>query len=1208
MKKILILLFLFVPITLTAQTLDYQIWGAGPGVYSIATDASHIYLGGVTYYGPMTGAIAKITFDNPFPDLTFPRIDGKVTVCVPDSNGGWYVGGEFSAAGALERHNLAHIGADGSVLPWNPGTDGKITALAVSGNAVYVGGYFKTIGGVKRNYLARVNSDGQVDSLWNPNPDGFVYTIAAAPHVIFVGGDFKHIGGQYQPFAAKLYADGGVLDEGWKPLFNGMVYTIALQGDVVYFGGTFTSLWGVGPAYYAAKLSTVDGTPISPYWYPNPDLYVKKIVVAGNWVYLAGDFTQIGRIVPLERKYVACVDNQEGKPDSLWAPNPDFYVNDLFVRDSKIYLAGDFKKIGDQSIHYLARVDDFAGALDDSWRPNPSSPVYSFSASGNIILLGGNFWGLGGLNVNGLLRINKSDYSPDLGWNPPIDGTISDIVPDGPAVYVSGRFHPIGKTEQKYVARLDSASGEIDSQWNPNLSARRVVSLAVDKKAVYAAGDFVFNGPKPIADLAKIDKATGALDTSWAPNLYTDLFGGFSKIKIYGNYLYASGRFYNENRTFEVSPFRRFSLQDGQADPLWDPYPDKLVRDWDFLNQSIFVCGDFFQIGGQIRQGIAKLNWNGEADESWQADIGQGHATNIQVSRSNVYIGGNFTDVGGQNRNYLAKLSACTGEVAADWNPNPATFFTLNPDVTALKVDRDRLLVGGNFTDISGQRRINFAVFKSPQASSEGIQVVSLAEGSSSRSSFVLTADAKLYGWGYNRYGGLGIGDTLTRRFPVLVDTTTALKGQTISKVAISLETTLALSTGGRIFAWGRNKHGELGNNSTKNSCLPVAVDTSGVLANQRVVDIAVGEHHFAAAVTAAGEVVTWGRNNWGQLGVQAVEERHVPGYVYSEGELKGKKIISVSAGGNYLLVLSADGHIYGWGHNTFGQLGCGTTSDSVFLPVAVDTSGGLRGKKVVQISAGVSFSLALTADGKVYAWGDNYYGQLGNGTNTRSSIPVEVGASSRMANKKIVAIAAGGFHSLALASDGSLFAWGDNEYGQLGANSSAFSVNSPVLVDQSGVLKGKRIVAISAGDLHSLALSCDGSVFAWGLNEDGQLADGSNSDSFVPVAVQWTTIPNRVWRNPSRSVRFALSQNYPNPFNPTTLIHYTLPRSVAGKVITLKIYDALGREVATLIQKKQNPGNHIVKFKAANIASGVYFYTLRAGNFSMTKKMLLMR
>ena len=181
------------------------------------------------------------------------------------------------------------------------------------------------------------------------------------------------------------------------------------------------------------------------------------------------------------------------------------------------------------------------------------------------------------------------------------------------------------------------------------------------------------------------------------------------------------------------------------------------------------------------------------------------------------------------------------------------------------------------------------------------------------------------------------------------------------------------------------------------------------------------------------------------------------------------------------------------------GGGGAGTTTQRD-TPVAVDTSGVLSGKFITAISAYPAGCLALASDGTVYGWGSNGNGQLGDGSTTHRHTPVALDMTGVLSGKTITAIEAGQAGALALASNGRIYAWGYNAYGQLGDGTTT-QRTTPVAVSTAGVLSGKTITAISMG-LHSLALSSDGDLYSWGYNASGQLGDGTTTDRTTPVAV----------------------------------------------------------------------------------------------------------
>src|SRR5450759_4373963 len=234
------------------------------------------------------------------------------------------------------------------------------------------------------------------------------------------------------------------------------------------------------------------------------------------------------------------------------------------------------------------------------------------------------------------------------------------------------------------------------------------------------------------------------------------------------------------------------------------------------------------------------------------------------------------------------------------------------------------------------------------------------------------------------------------------------------------------------------------------------------------VTAIAGGASH-SLALTSTGQVLAWGYNGYGQLGNATTTSSTSPVVVSLPS---GTTVTAISAGSDHSLALTSSGQVLAWGDNAYGELGNGSITNSS-TPVAVSLPSGTT---VTAIAAGYNHSLALTSSGQVLAWGYNGDGELGNGTTTSSSIPVAVSLPS---GTTVTAIAGGGQHSLALTSTGQVLAWGYNGYGELG-NGSIFQSNTPVAVS---LPSGTTVTAIAGGFFHSLALTSAGQVLAWGSN-----------------------------------------------------------------------------------------------------------------------------
>jgi alpha-tubulin suppressor-like RCC1 family protein len=282
------------------------------------------------------------------------------------------------------------------------------------------------------------------------------------------------------------------------------------------------------------------------------------------------------------------------------------------------------------------------------------------------------------------------------------------------------------------------------------------------------------------------------------------------------------------------------------------------------------------------------------------------------------------------------------------------------------------------------------------------------------------------------------------------------------------------------VIAWGANGVGQLGNGSTMASKVPVDLSSSGGLADKTVLAVSASTGGHSLALCSDGTMVAWGNNAYGQLGDGTTNPRTTPVAVLRTGALIGKSVIAIATGTHHSLALCSDGTIAAWGRNHKGQLGNGNLTNSS-IPVAVTRTGVIAGKIPVQLSSEVDQNMVLCSDGSVATWGDNTFGQLGNGSAAvRSNVPVLLTRSGVLAGKTITSVSMGGSHGLVRCSDGTLATWGANSSGQLGNNTLVAS-RVPVLVNRSGVLAGKVANLVDAGNNHNLVHCSDGTLASWG-------------------------------------------------------------------------------------------------------------------------------
>ena len=238
-----------------------------------------------------------------------------------------------------------------------------------------------------------------------------------------------------------------------------------------------------------------------------------------------------------------------------------------------------------------------------------------------------------------------------------------------------------------------------------------------------------------------------------------------------------------------------------------------------------------------------------------------------------------------------------------------------------------------------------------------------------------------------------------------------------------------------------------------------------------------------ACAIHSTGDLRCWGTNASGQLGDNTTQERSQPVSVVN----LGSTVTSVAAGTFHTCALLDTGVVQCWGDNAFGQLGNGTTA-STSTP---STTSNLTG--VIALTTGSSHSCAITDTRDLYCWGWNISGQIGNGTTTNTTQPVLVqGLSARP-----VELALGGSHTCAVLETGEVQCWGSNNYGQLG-NGTTTNTTQPVTV--TGL--SSSVVSISAGNSNTCALLDTGEIQCWGWNSGGQLGNGTTTDSTQPVTV----------------------------------------------------------------------------------------------------------
>ena len=446
-------------------------------------------------------------------------------------------------------------------------------------------------------------------------------------------------------------------------------------------------------------------------------------------------------------------------------------------------------------------------------------------------------------------------------------------------------------------------------------------------------------------------------------------------------------------------------------------------------------------------------------------------------------------------------------KLTAHWSPYQ---WTINPD--------QGNQLGKESTTITPPDISRGIKFNQVSSSNDYYTEFSLAVGS----------DGNAYAWGDNTHGQLGDGTTTRRTTPVTVQKPAGTPADfTYIQVSAGADHSLALGSDGYVYAWGYNSTGQLGNNGGYNthSNVPVRVrnpdSPNDASKGLKATQISAG-YELSLAISPDGNTWAWGWNAFGQLGYKtgAYASSKVPKKVlYPKDKGQGMKAIQVSAGSFHSMALGSDGYVYAWGRNNSDQLGNpaatnGNDKNPAFARVCDPDSpnDASKGLKATQISAGYEHSLAIDQDGNIWAWGNNDSRQLADAFGT-SSVPRQVKyPQNRGKGVQAVQVSSGYRHSSAIDTDGNVWAWGGNDYGQLGDNTMNDRTNpAKVLASAKSTSSSGpwlNAVQVNGRGNHPLAIDTNGNVWAWGRNNNGQLGDGTTSDSKVPVALVFKLQP----------------------------------------------------------------------------------------------------
>lgn len=864
-----------------------------------------------------------------------------------------------------------------------------------------------------------------------------------------------------------------------------------------------------------------------------------KHLVGGLHATIGGSSTQ-ARISRLLADTTSSLDS--GFIPPVLASGDNVYCSAV-LPDGKILIGGNFSfTASGKTWNRLVRLNA-DGTLDTSFvvpatgtPPNPSLPVNAIAIQKDgRILIAGQFATVSGSTSTRIARLN-TDSSLDTTFvspNPSAE-VWSIALTDDEKIVIAGAFVNLGGTKD-YVALLDS-SGAVETGFTANANA------VVNSVAIQSDGQIILGGGFTTVNsigrtrLAQVSGTDGSLGTFLAPsitagNVYTSVIQADQKIIAGGSF---------------TTPYNRIARfnSGGTADSGFNPnvssasavvYGLSLHQDG-----TLLTGGSFTTIGGQTRTNLALVD-NGRATETLNVT---NNATRVEWLRSGTAAETTQVIFERWTGTTWVPLVGGTGAgtrigTSSNWE---ITGVSLPQNSTSTIRARARTH-GGRANGSSGLVTDQISYYSSFTPGPQPNIAVSNAAGT------LLTDGTSVEDFGTVYFFTGTTAAPRTKTYTIRNTGTATLSGLSIP-----------LPTGAHAadFIAGALSNTTLAPNETATFTVGFVASAAGTRTASLQIDSNVTGTRSPFNISLTGNTSTTSFDvvytTGAEVGLTAVTFNgtgktinlgldHVPqaGANLSVVDITGLAFITapftnVAHGDTVTLTYNGVNYEYiadyyggtgndfelvwkfgrraAWGINEVTlsgtRYGNGETA-SRGLPWPISLSGDFAGKTILRASLSENHTLAVCSDGSVLAWGENNNGQLGNNSTTDSDTPVLVNAASGVSalyNKKVIAVAAASSHSLALCSDGTVVAWGYNGFGALGTNSTTASL-VPVLVNKTNgisALYNKTVVAIDAGGSFSVALCSDGTLASWGYNYQGNLGDNSTTHKYAPVLVDRTT------------------------------------------------------------------------------------------------------
>ena len=900
-------------------------------------------------------------------------------------------------------------------------------------------------------------------------------------------------------------AVGGLAEALNVPITGGGLYGSLIQPDgrTILFGD-FTSVHGTAQGRMARLLangSLEGGLGFNPG--ANGPITCAALLTDGK-IMIGGDFTTLqprGTGPVFARSRLARLLSDGTVDPTFGDPGVTAFVLCMAVQpDGAVLVGGDFNGTGSfmgANRNRIARITP-AGTLDTVFNPNANGPVYSMAVQPDgKVLLGGAFGTLSSQTRYGMGRVNAATGSPesDVGLSSSHGYVYSIALQRDGRVLIGGASTIVGVAVNP-LERMN-ADGTRDTTFNPNVTGGDVYSLALQaNQKLLIGGSFTAVGGTPRSKVARVD-STGALD-GFNPNVTgcdvrSIALQADGKAQLAGSFTAINGGAAARSGFALLNNETAYqTLEKRSATELfWSRGGSAPEVLSVTFEQATFLGSTFTPIGNGTRVDPLAGDWRLTSISPALPLSGQ---IRVRARTASGYLSGS-TGIIESKVAYIHSLPIVTSVSVTEITGTSALLTGIVDTSTLTAFPAFKLDTTTAYTQ---PLRIAAPATTTGTATFT-YRVTGLAPGTA----YVFRATAENPG---GRTDGTDIPfSTLTNLHVDYKadgsDNAPNATSFTASDRQVSFSLARHLDPGTTLMVVNNSGTAPItGTFSNLTQGQPVDL-TFGSVTYPYVAHYYGGNGNDLVLLWRHTRALSWGWNNLGQLGNTTSTNKGIPGDVFASGPLAGKTIVSLSGGTQHSVALCVDGTIATWGDNREGQLGNGdpiTTSSTV--PTTVDQGFLPDGIHPVAISAGGSHTLSLFSDGKVYAWGDNQFGQLGS-NDPPSDHPLPIPAAGALSGRRVIGISAGEFHSLAVCDDGFVAAWGLGISGQLG-NGDTANHDDPQPVDLSDLPAGERFVAVAAGRSHSMALTSGGKVFTWGRNTEGQLGIGTTSNSKYPVLV----------------------------------------------------------------------------------------------------------